>query len=133
VPLAFVHKTRDITRPNQATANRVVGDVKGRTAVIVDDLIDTAGTICGAVRVVLEAGAKDVIIAATHGVLSDPAVERLRASGMKELIVTDTLPIEESKRFPELTVLPIAPVLAKAIDAVFEDDSVAKIFDGDAG
>lgn len=133
VPLAFVHKTRDITRPNQATANRVVGDVKGRTAVIVDDLIDTAGTICGAVRVVLEAGAKDVIIAATHGVLSDPAVERLRASGMKELVVTDTLPIEESKRFPELTVLPIAPVLAKAIDAVFEDDSVAKIFDGDAG
>ncbi len=133
VPLAFVHKTRDITRPNQATANRVVGEVKGRTAVIVDDLIDTAGTICGAVRVVLEAGAKDVIIAATHGVLSDPAVERLRASGMKELVVTDTLPIEESKRFPELTVLPIAPVLAKAIDAVFEDDSVAKIFDGDAG
>ena len=133
VPLAFVHKTRDITRPNQATANRVVGEVKGRTAVIVDDLIDTAGTICGAVRVVLEAGAKDVIIAATHGVLSDPAVERLRASGMKELVVTDTLPIEDSKRFPELTVLPIASVLAKAIDAVFEDDSVAKIFDGDAG
>lgn len=84
VPLAFVHKTRDVTRPNQATSNRVVGDVKGRTAVIVDDLIDTAGTICGAVRVVLEAGAKDVIIAATHGVLSDPAVERLQASGMKD-------------------------------------------------
>ncbi len=133
VPLAFVHKTRDVTRPNQATSNRVVGDVKGRTAVIVDDLIDTAGTICGAVRVVLEAGAKDVIIAATHGVLSDPAVERLQASGMKELVVTDTLPIDESKHFPELTILPIAPVLAKAIDAVFEDDSVARIFDGDAG
>ncbi|MFT0846232.1 ribose-phosphate diphosphokinase [Actinomycetaceae bacterium L2_0104] len=133
VPLAFVHKTRDVTRPNQATSNRVVGDVKGRTAVIVDDLIDTAGTICGAVRVVLEAGAKDVIVAATHGVLSDPAVERLQASGLKELVVTDTLPIHESKIFPELTILPIAPVLAKAIDAVFEDDSVAKIFDGDAG
>ncbi|MGO3085778.1 ribose-phosphate diphosphokinase [Ancrocorticia populi] len=133
VPLAFVHKTRDITRPNQATSNRVVGDVAGRTAVIVDDLIDTAGTICGAVRVVLEAGAKDVIVAATHGVLSDPAVERLHASGLRELVVTDTLPIEESKQFPELTILPIAPVLAKAIDAVFEDDSVAKIFDGDAG
>ncbi len=133
VPLAFVHKTRDITRPNQATANRVVGDVKGRTAVVVDDMIDTAGTICGAVRVVLEAGAKDVIVAATHGVLSDPAVERLQASGLKELVVTDTLPIAEEKRFPQLTILPIAPVLAKAIDAVFEDDSVAKIFDGDAG
>ena len=111
----------------------MVGDVAGRTAVIVDDLIDTAGTICGAVRVVLEAGAKDVIVAATHGVLSDPAVERLHASGLRELVVTDTLPIEESKQFPELTILPIAPVLAKAIDAVFEDDSVAKIFDGDAG
>ncbi|MGO1592461.1 MAG: ribose-phosphate diphosphokinase [Ancrocorticia sp.] len=133
VPLAFVHKTRDITRPNQATSNRVVGDVAGRTAVIVDDLIDTAGTICGAVRVVLEAGAKDVIVAATHGVLSDPAVQRLQASGLRELVVTDTLPIEDAKRFPELTILPIAPVLAKAIDAVFEDDSVAEIFDGDAG
>ncbi|MCF2706744.1 ribose-phosphate diphosphokinase [Arcanobacterium haemolyticum] len=130
VPLAFVHKTRDITRPNQATANRVVGDVRGRTAVIVDDLIDTAGTICGAVRVVLEAGAKDVIIAATHGVLSDPAVTRLQESGVREVVVTDTLPIGPEKRFPQLTVLPIAPVIAKAIDAVFEDGSVTELFDG---
>ncbi len=130
VPLAFVHKTRDITRPNQATANRVVGDVCGRTAVIVDDLIDTAGTICGAVRVVLEAGAKDVIVAATHGVLSDPAVTRLQESGVREVIVTDTLPIGAQKQFPQLTVLPIAPVIAKAIDAVFEDGSVTELFDG---
>lgn len=130
VPLAFVHKTRDITRPNQATANRVVGDVSGRTAIIVDDLIDTAGTICGAVRVVLEAGAKDVIIAATHGVLSDPAVDRLKASGVREVIVTDTLPIPEEKIFDELTILSIAPVLAQAIDAVFEDGSVTSLFDG---
>ena len=130
VPLAFVHKTRDISRPNQATANRVVGDVRGRTAVIVDDLIDTAGTICGAVRVVLDAGAKDVIIAATHGVLSDPAVTRLGESGVREVIVTDTLPIPAEKRFPQLTVLPIAPVLANAIDAVFEDGSVTSLFDG---
>jgi len=130
VPLAFVHKTRDISRPNQATANRVVGDVRGRTAVIVDDLIDTAGTICGAVRVVLDAGAKDVIIAATHGVLSDPAVTRLGESGVREVIVTDTLPIPAEKRFPQLTVLPIAPVLANAIDAVFEDGSVTSLFGG---
>ncbi|MCI1933075.1 MAG: ribose-phosphate diphosphokinase [Ancrocorticia sp.] len=132
VPLAFVHKTRDITRPNQATANRVVGDVRGRTAVIVDDLIDTAGTIVGAARVVMEAGAKDVIIAATHGVLSDPAVTRLHESGVREVIVTDTLPIGPEKRFPELTVLTIAPVLARAIDAVFEDGSVTKLFEWEA-
>lgn len=130
VPLAFVHKTRDLTRPNQATANRVVGDVSGRTAVIVNDLIDTAGTICGAVRIVLEAGAKDVIVAATHGVLSDPAAQRLRESGLRELVVTDTLPIGPEKRFPAMTVLPIAPVLARAIDEVFEDGSVTSLFDG---
>ncbi|RTE50262.1 ribose-phosphate diphosphokinase [Actinobaculum sp. 352] len=130
VPLAFVHKTRDINNPNRATANRVVGDVIGRTAVIVDDLIDTAGTICGAVRVVLEAGAKDVIVAATHGVLSDPAVARLQESGLRELVITDTLPIPPDKRFPQLTVLPIAPILARAIDEVFEDGSVTSLFDG---
>lgn len=130
VPLAFVHKTRDITRPNEATANRVVGDVRDRTAIIVDDLIDTAGTICGAVRICLEAGAKDVIVAATHGVLSDPATQRLRESGLRELVVTDTLPIPPDKRFPEMTVLSIAPVLARAIDAVFEDGSVTSLFDG---
>ncbi|MEW6959980.1 ribose-phosphate diphosphokinase [Trueperella pyogenes] len=130
VPLAFVHKTRDITRPNQATANRVVGDVVGRTAVIVDDLIDTAGTIAGAVRVVLKAGAKDVIIAATHGVLSDPAAKRLAECGVREVILTDTLPIPVEKRFPQLTVLPIAPVLACAIQEVFNDGSVTSLFDG---
>ena len=75
-PLAFIHKTRDISRPNRTVANRVVGDVEGRSCVLVDDLIDTAGTITGAVRVLMEAGAKDVIVAATHGVLSDPAVDR---------------------------------------------------------
>ncbi|VEI13025.1 ribose-phosphate diphosphokinase [Trueperella bialowiezensis] len=130
VPLAFVHKTRDITRPNEATANRVVGGVEGLTAVIVDDLIDTAGTIAGAVRVVLEAGAKDVIIAATHGVLSDPAVKRLSECGVREVVITDTMPIPVEKRFPQLTVLPIAPVLASAIREVFNDGSVTSLFDG---
>ncbi len=130
VPLAFVHKTRDINRPNEATSNRVVGDVQGRTAVIVDDLIDTAGTIVGAVRVVLEAGAKEVIIAATHGVLSDPAAKRLSECGVREVIITDTVPIPVEKRFPQLTVLPIAPVLASAIEEVFNDGSVTSLFDG---
>lgn len=130
VPLAFVHKTRDISQPNQAVANRVVGDVHGRTAIIVDDLIDTAGTIVGAVRVVLEAGAKDVIVAATHGVLSNPATQRLAESGVREVIITDTMPIGPEKRFPQLTVLPIAPVIAHAIEEVFNDGSVTSLFDG---
>ncbi|MBO3088908.1 ribose-phosphate diphosphokinase [Cellulomonas dongxiuzhuiae] len=131
-PLAFVHKTRDIRSPNKAVANRVVGDVEGKSCVIVDDLIDTAGTISGAVRVVLEAGAKDVIVAATHGVLSDPAVERLQACGAREVIITDTLPIAEENRFPQLTVLSIAPLLARAIREVFDDGSVTSLFDGNA-
>jgi ribose-phosphate pyrophosphokinase len=131
-PLAFVHKTRDIRRPNQAVANRVVGDVEGRSVVITDDLIDTAGTISGAVRVVLEAGAKDVIVAATHGVLSDPALERLQQCGAREVIVTDTLPIPEDRRFPQLTVLSIAPLIARAIREVFDDGSVTSLFDGNA-
>ncbi|UZN04291.1 ribose-phosphate diphosphokinase [Cellulomonas sp. S1-8] len=131
-PLAFVHKTRDIRSPNKAVANRVVGDVEGKSCVIVDDLIDTAGTIAGAVRVVLDAGAKDVIVAATHGVLSDPAVERLQQCGAREVIITDTLPIAEDRRFPQLTVLSIAPLLARAIREVFDDGSVTSLFDGNA-
>jgi ribose-phosphate pyrophosphokinase len=129
-PLAFVHKTRDTTRPNKTVANRVVGDVEGRTAVLVDDLIDTAGTITGAVRVLLEAGAKDVIVAATHGVLSDPAADRLQQCGAREVVVTDTLPIPEEHRFPGLTVLSIAPLIARAIREVFDDGSVTSLFDG---
>ena len=131
-PLAFVHKTRDTSRPNQAVANRVVGDVVGRTCVLVDDLIDTGGTIAGAVRVVLEAGAKDVIVAATHGVLSDPAAQRLSESGAREVVVTDTLPIIPEKRFPQLTILSIAPLIARAIREVFDDGSVTSLFDGNS-
>jgi ribose-phosphate pyrophosphokinase len=132
VPLAFVHKTRDIRQPNQAVANRVVGDVKGKTAVLVDDMIDTGGTISEAVKVVLAAGATDVIVAATHGVLSDPAAQRLSESGAREVVVTDTLPIPPEKRFPQLTVLPIAPLLGRAIREVFDDGSVTSLFDGNA-
>ena len=128
-PLAFVHKTRDITRPNQAVANRVVGDVEGKDCVLVDDLIDTAGTIAGACSVLKDAGAKSVTVVATHGVLSGPAVERLKNSGAREVVLTDTVPIPEEKRWDGLTVLSIAPLLASAIRAVFEDGSVAELFD----
>ncbi|WP_029068330.1 ribose-phosphate diphosphokinase [Jonesia quinghaiensis] len=131
-PLAFVHKTRDINKPNQSIANRVVGDVDGRTCVLVDDLIDTGGTIAEAVRVCLESGAKDVIVAATHGVLSDPAARRLSECGAREVVVTDTLPITADKRFDQLTVLSIAPLLARAIEEVFADGSVTSLFDGNS-
>ncbi|WP_172119929.1 ribose-phosphate diphosphokinase [Actinomyces faecalis] len=128
-PLAFVHKTRDITRPNESVANRVVGEVAGRSCVLVDDMIDTGGTIAKAVKVLLDSGAKDVIVAATHGVLSGPAVDRLSTSGAREVVITDTLPIAEAKRFKQLTILPIAPLLARAIRAVFDDGSVTSLFD----
>ena len=130
--LAFVHKTRDINTPNKVASNRVVGDVAGRICVLVDDMIDTGGTISGAVRVLLDAGAEDVIVAATHGVLSPPAAERLSDSGAREVVVTNTLPIRAEQEFPQLTVLSIAPLLARAILAIFEDASVTKLFDGDA-
>ncbi len=129
-PLAFVHKSRDIRQPNKTVANRVVGDVEGRTCVLVDDLIDTAGTITGAVRVLMEAGAKDVIVAATHGVLSDPATDRLQQCGAREVIITDTLPVPDEHRFERLTVLSIAPLVARAIREVFDDGSVTSLFDG---
>lgn len=131
-PLAFVHKTRDISRPNQAVANRVVGEVEGRDCVLVDDLIDTGGTISEAVKVLLAAGANSVIVAATHGVLSDPAAQRLSQCGAREVVITDTLPIEAEKTFDCLTVLSIAPLLARAIREVFDEGSVTSLFDGNA-
>ena len=131
-PLAFVHKTRDPLVPNQVKSNRVVGDVEGRTCVLIDDMIDTGGTISGAVRVLKEAGAGDVIIATTHGVFSDPAAERLANCGAKEVIATNTLPISEDKQFENLTVLSIAPLLARTIHEVFENGSVTSLFNGSA-
>ena len=131
-PLAFVHKSRDLTVPNQAVSKQVVGQVEGRTCVLIDDMIDTGGTIAGAVRVLKEAGAKDVIIAATHAVFSDPAARTLAESGAREVVVTNTLPIPAAKRFEQLTVLSIAPLIARAIKEVFEDGSVTSLFDGKA-
>ncbi|KQU39681.1 ribose-phosphate pyrophosphokinase [Rhodococcus sp. Leaf225] len=131
-PLAFIHKTRDPLVPNQVKSNRVVGDVEGRTCILIDDMIDTGGTIAGAVKVLEEAGAGDVVIAATHGVLSHPAAERLASCGAKEVVVTNTLPISDDKLFPSLTVLSIAPLLGKTIREVFENGSVTSLFNGNA-
>jgi ribose-phosphate pyrophosphokinase len=127
-PLAFIHKTRDPHKPNESKANRVVGEVEGRTCILVDDLIDTGGTIVQAAEALMQAGAEDVVIAATHAVFSDPAVDRLKNSPACEVVVTNTLPIDDSKRFDKLTVLSIAPLLAQATAAVFEDGSVTSLF-----
>ena len=131
-PLAFVHKTRDITRPNESVANRVVGDVAGRVCILVDDMIDTGGTITKAADAIMAEGAAGVVVAATHAILSGPAIDRLRASSAREVIVTDTLPIPLEKQFDKLTILPIAPLISRAIQEVFADGSVTSLFDGRA-
>jgi ribose-phosphate pyrophosphokinase len=129
-PLAFIHKTRDPLKPNQVVANRVVGEVDGRVCLIVDDMIDTGTTICKAAEILQHEDAADVIVAATHPVLSDPATERLRNSKISEVVVTNTLSIPAEKRLDKITVLSIAPLLARAIREVFDDGSVTTLFGG---
>ncbi len=128
-PLAIIHKRRDPDVPNHVRVFEVVGDVKDRVCVVVDDMIDTGGTIVKASETLFENGAADVIVAATHGILSPPARERLQESRISEVIVTDTLPIPEEHRFDKLTVMSIAPILAKAIHEVFTDGSVTRMFE----
>jgi ribose-phosphate pyrophosphokinase len=127
-PLAIIHKRRDPDRPNQVEAHELVGDVAGRTCLLVDDMIDTAGTIVAAAKALKDKGAARVIVAATHAVFSSPAVERLSSGIVDEVIVTNTLPITPEKQFDNLTVISIAPLIAAAISAVFGDDSVNKLF-----
>src|SRR4051794_31268622 len=130
--LAIIHKRRDPNVPNEVKVGEVVGTVQGKTCVLVDDMIDTGGTIIKAADLLFENGAADVVVAATHGVLSGPAVDRLKNSRISEVIVTNTLPIEADRRFDKLTVLSIAPLVARAISEVFEDGSVTSLFDGQA-
>jgi ribose-phosphate pyrophosphokinase len=129
-PLAIVHKRRDPNDANLVTVHEVVGDVRGRTCVLVDDMIDTAGTITMAADALFENGAADVIVAATHAVLSGPALDRLKNSRISEVVVTNTLPIEEGRQFDKLTVLSIAPLIARAIREIFDDGSVTSLFEG---
>jgi len=129
--LAFIDKRRPKGTHNVAEAVEVVGEVKGRSCVLVDDMIDTGGTIASAAGLLHERGAADVTIAATHGVLSGSAIERLTEAPVREVVVTNTLPIGDEKRFDALTVLSIAPIVAEALKAVFEDTSVSEIFRGD--
>jgi ribose-phosphate pyrophosphokinase len=128
--LAIVHKTRSKTEKNTVEAKRVVGEVDGRNCVLIDDMIDTAGTICSAAELLVERGAKSVVAAATHAVFSGPAVDRLKNSVFERVIVTNTLPLEPDEHFDKLEVLSVAPLIAETIKAVFEDTSVSTIFDG---
>ena len=131
-PLAIIHKRRDPLVPNQVSVHEIVGQVDGRVCLIVDDLIDTGRTIVKAAQALKDAGATSVIVAATHAVFSDPATELLQSDFIDSVVVTDTLPIPEEKRFPTLTILPIAPLIARAIYEVFDDGSVTSMFDGAA-
>ena len=129
-PLAIIHKRRDPDVANKVTVSEVVGDVAGRTCIVVDDMIDTGSTIIKAAEALFEQGAEQVIVTATHGVLSGTAVDGLKNSRVSEVVITNTLPVPGDKRFDKLTVLSIAPLLARAINEVFSDGSVTSLFDG---
>lgn len=129
-PLAIIHKRRDPTVANEVKMHEVVGAVEGRTCIIVDDIVDTAGTMVKAAEALYENGAANVIAAASHGVLSGPAVDRLKNSWISEVVVTNTLPMPAEYQFDQLTVLSIAPLIARAIQEVFTDGSVTSLFDG---
>jgi len=127
--MAIIHKQRSTTKKNSVEAKYLIGDVKGKTCVIVDDMIDTAGTICAAADLLAKNGAKEIYGVATHGLLSDPAIKRIEKSAFTKIIVTDTLP-HKHKESKKLVVLSIAPLLANAISAVSTGSSVSELFDG---
>jgi ribose-phosphate pyrophosphokinase len=131
-PLAIIHKRRDPLVPNQVSVHEIVGEVEGRVCLIVDDLIDTGRTIVKAAEALKNAGAKGVVVAATHPVFSDPATEILQSDFIDKVVVTDTLPIPEDKRWDRLEILSIAPTIATAIREVFGEGSVTGMFDGAA-
>ncbi len=126
-PLAIVDKRRQ--KANVSQVMNVIGDVKDRRVIIVDDMIDTAGTLCNAAQAIMDYGAKEVFACATHAVLSGVAIDRLRDSCIKEVVLLDTIPIPESKKLDKITVLPIAPVFAEAIERIYEDKTVSILFD----
>jgi ribose-phosphate pyrophosphokinase len=129
--LAFLHKQRRRDVRNVSETRAVVGDVRDRVCVVVDDIIDTAGTLVRGAETLIEAGATEVYAAATHAVLSDPATDRLKNSAIRQVVVTNTLPIPSEKMLDKLVVLSIAPTIASTIKAVFEEDSVSELFHGE--
>ena len=131
VDVAAVYKRRPKNTVNQVETLGVMGDVDGRMCVLIDDMIDTAGTICAAADILLEKGAIEVWAMATHGVLSDPATDRLKNSAIARVVVTDTLPLPPEKQIDKIEVVSVARIFADAISAVFADRSVSQIFGGE--
>ncbi len=130
--VAFIYKRREPTEHNESTALSMAGKVTDRHVVIIDDMIDTAGTVCNAAEMVREYGAKSVRIAATHGIFSDPALDRIKNTPIDEVIVTNTLPVSEDiQKLDNVRVLSIAPILAETLQAIFMDSSVSEIFLGE--
>ena len=126
-PLAIIDKRRQ--RANVCEVMNIIGDVKGKKVIIVDDMIDTAGTLCNAAKAIVEiGGATEVSACATHGVLSGPAIERIQSSVLKEVVLLDTIPLPESKKIDKITMLPVAPVFAEAMDRIYEDKPVSTIY-----
>ncbi len=128
--LAIIHKRRLKGEKNLVEARDVIGEVAGRTCVLIDDMIDTAGTIVAAAEQLHAKGAARILAATTHGVFSEPAIDRLKNSPIERVVVTNTLPLPPEKQIDKIEVLSVAKVIADAIDAVFEDTSVSDIFDG---
>jgi ribose-phosphate pyrophosphokinase len=129
--LAFINKRRPKGMTNVAVAREVIGEVEGRHCVITDDMIDTAGTIVSAAEILLERGATDVWAVATHGLLSGPAIDRLKNSAISRVVITNTIPLPPEKQIDKIEVLSVAKIIADALDAVFEDTSVSDIFGGE--
>jgi ribose-phosphate pyrophosphokinase len=127
--LAIMHKGRP--EHNVAEITHVIGDVDGRTCIVADDMIDTAGSITAGAKALIAAGAKEVYVAATHGIFSPPAFERIDASPVMEVVVTNTLPVSDDHRHGKLHVLSVAPLFARAIQNVYDDESVSELFDPD--
>ncbi len=129
--VASIYKKRSRNTVNEVEALGIMGEVDGRTCVIVDDMIDTAGTLCSAAEILIANGASDVMAATTHGVFSGPAIDRMKNSVMSKVIITNTIPVPSEKQFDKLDVLSVAPIFADALDAVFADTSVSEIFNGE--
>ena len=126
-PLAIVDKRRQ--KANVSDVMNIIGDVRGKKVILIDDMVDTAGTLCNSAQALIDkGGATEVIACATHGVLSGPAIERLQNSCIKELILLDTIPLPPEKAIPKITLLPVAPLFAEAIERIYEDKPVSTMY-----
>lgn len=126
VPIAIIDKRRP--KANVSEVMHIMGNVEGKSCILVDDMIDTAGTLCNAAQAIMDNGAKSVTACATHGVLSGPAIERIQNSVLKEVVLLDTIDLPEEKKIDKITVLPVAPVFAQAIQRIYDDSPISPLF-----